>query len=263
MDPSAISKNVQVHIPIVGDVRNVLVDLLKLLDKMKVKSSPFRRKWVEQTEKWKRRFPLKYSKEPKNVIKPQYVVERIYEKTKGEAIVTTEVGQNQMWAAQFYHFEQPRHFITSGGLGTMGFGLPAAIGAYFADPDRPVVCIEGDGSFQMNMQELGTIMEYQLPIKTVIVNNGHLGMVRQWEDLFHEGFHQETNLLNPDFVYLKQLYQEKIEAIRVTKASEIRPVLQRMLSDDRPYIVDVWVDRTENVMPFIPPGKGLKDMIVD
>jgi len=218
--------------------------------------------WWEGIRGWQRQHPLRYA-QSENPIKPQYLIEQLSEVTGGDATIVTGVGQHQMWAAQFYRFSRPRQWVSSGSLGPMGYGLPAAIGAYCGNPGKPVVCIEGDGSFQMNMQELGTIMEYGLPIKTLIVNNGHLGMVREWEDLFFEGYHEETDLANPDFTHLDKVFRRKIETRRVTRASDVKPALEEMLSDDRPYVVDVWVDKDEDVLPIIPPGKGLQDMILE
>ncbi|HEU5361680.1 MAG TPA: biosynthetic-type acetolactate synthase large subunit, partial [Candidatus Deferrimicrobiaceae bacterium] len=204
IDPTSIQKNVPVNIPIVGDLKDVLRKMIKLVKGTK-EAAQYRKKiapWRDQIDKWKATYPLAY-KQGKGRIKPQYVVEQIYEITKGEAIVTTEVGQNQMFAAQYYLFDNPRTFLSSGGLGTMGYGLPAAIGAQVAMPDRIVVDIAGDGSIQMNIQELATAVQYRLPVKVVILNNGSLGMVRQWQELFFQGKYSQTCLPQlPDFVRL-------------------------------------------------------------
>jgi len=262
IDPSAISKNVQVDIPIVGDVHNVLVEMLEVLGKLEPTATAFREKWVEQTEEWKREHPLVYSNEPKNVIKPQYVVERIYEKTEGKAIITTEVGQNQMWAAQFYKFDKPRTIISSGGLGTMGYGFPAAIGAQIGKPDKIVIDIAGDGSFQMNIQELATAVQNRLPVKVAILNNGFLGMVRQWQELFYDGRYSHTCIeVAPDFVKVAEAYGAV--GLRATKPAEVDKVIDEALSvKDRPVVMDFVVNREENVYPMVPAGKPIREMIL-
>ena len=235
--------------------------------------------WLETVNRWKKDFPLQYSDDG-STIKPQYAIQQISELTRGEAIVTTGVGQHQMWTAQYFSFDYPnRQLVSSGGLGTMGFGLPAAIGAYFANPSKQIVCIDGDGSFQMNIQELATIVQYNIPIKVFIINNGYLGMVRQWEDAFYEGYHSETCLsrrpdcnpactydgnsclnLNPNFLELDKVYPG-INTLRITKKEEVREGILKALSSKGPYVVDIWVDKTENVKPMIPPGGTLNDLV--
>ncbi|MBA7670940.1 Acetolactate synthase large subunit [subsurface metagenome] len=193
-------------------------------------------------------------------MKPQYVVEMIYKMTKGEAIITTEVGQNQMWAAQFYQYTKPRTFISSGGLGTMGYGFPASIGAQIGRPEKIVFDIAGDGSFQMNIQELATAVNYKVPVKIAILNNGYLGMVRQWQQLFYESRYSQVNLEgHPDFVKVAQAYE--IEGIRVTKPEQVEPALKKALNIAGPVILDFRVSREENVFPMVPAGAALNQII--
>ena len=262
IDPGNISKNIKADIPIVGDVRNVLTDILEVLDSGNVQANPQREKWIAQAEDWKDTHPITYLKEPENVIKPQYVVERIYEKTKGRAIITTEVGQNQMWAAQFYKYDVPRSIITSGGLGTMGYGFPAAIGAQIGRPDKIVVDIAGDGSIQMNIQELATAVQNRLPVKIAILNNGFLGMVRQWQELFYRKRYSSTCLESgPDFVKVAEAYGAV--GLRATRPDEVDGVIDKSLAiTDKPVMMDFVVDREENVYPMVPAGKTIKDIIL-
>ncbi len=200
--------------------------------------------------------------EQEDVIKPQYVVEKLGELTKGKAIVATEVGQNQMWAAQFYEFNEPRTFLTSGGLGTMGYGLPAAIGAQVANPDKIVIDIAGDGSIQMNIQELATAVQYHLPVKIVILNNAYLGMVRQWQELFFDRRYSHTCMENiaPDFVKLAEAYGAA--GFRVDKVKDVVPTLKKALEYDGPVMVDVIVEKFEGVYPMVPAGASLKQMLL-
>ena len=259
IDPSAISKNVVVDIPIVGDVRTVLNQLLRELEEKPKPDMKQRKKWLKQIEEWKEEYPLTYEKS-KKVIKPQYVVEKIYELTKGKAIITTEVGQNQMWAAHYYKFDRPRSFLTSGGLGTMGYGFPAAIGAKIGRPDDIVVDIAGDGSIQMNIQELATAVQYQVPVKVAILNNQFLGMVRQWQELFYNRRYSHTCIAcQPDFKKLAEAYGAK--GYVVTDPADVEPVLKEALFNDQPCLIDFRVAREENVFPMIPPGKSVHDMI--
>ncbi len=261
IDPTSIHKNVEATCPIVGDCKMTLHDLntmLKQEDPRSVKGS--RKNWFTQIEDWKSTTPLKYEKK-ENVIKPQYVIEKLYELTKGKAIITTEVGQNQMWAAQYYHFDSPNHFITSGGLGVMGFGLPAAIGAKAACPDAIVVDVAGDGSIQMNSQELMTAVESDLPVKIVILNNGYLGMVRQWQELFYEKNYSFTNMEHaPDFVKLAEAYGAK--GLRAVKPSEVEDVLSKGLSSNETIIMDFVVEREESVYPMVPAGGSITEMLL-
>ena len=260
IDPTSISKNIPVTIPIVGDCKVSLRELNRLLNEEKVKFTKKARKpWLDQIEKWKNTKPLRY--EQKDTIKPQYVIERLYELTKGKAIITTEVGQNQMWAAQYYHFDHPNCFITSGGLGCMGFGLPAAIGAQMACPDRLVVDVAGDGSIQMNIQELATAVQYGLPVKVVILNNRYLGMVRQWQELFYKKKYMATDIEHaPDFSRLAEAYGAL--GLKATKPEEVDSVLEEGLKSPGPAMMDFWVAREEGVYPMVPAGAALTEMLL-
>jgi acetolactate synthase-1/2/3 large subunit len=253
IDPTAISKNIIVDVPIVGDCKRVLIELNKLIQK------PDNDEWLKQVFEWKKMFPLSYDRES-CLIKPQYVVEQIYEATKGDAIITTEVGQNQMWAAQFYKFTRPRTFLSSGGLGTMGYGFPAAIGAQVGCPDKLVFDIAGDGSIQMNIQELTTVVAYKLPVKVAILNNRFLGMVRQWQDLFFNGRRFGTDLeRNPDFVKIAEAFGAT--GIHVEKPEEVRPAIIKAIETPGPVFLNFIVDRDENVFPMVPAGAPLDEMI--
>ncbi len=260
IDPTSIRKNIPVTIPVVGDCNITLNQLNRLIDKEDLGNlKKKRKKWFDQIEEWKSTKPLAYKQE--DIIKPQYVVEKLYELTKGEAIITTEVGQNQMWAAQYYHFDQPGHFITSGGLGCMGFGLPAAIGAQIACPDKLVVDIAGDGSIQMNIQEMATAVQYNLPVKVVILNNGYLGMVRQWQELFYDKRYACTCMEHtPDFVKLAQAYGAV--GLRATKPEEVESVLSEGLSSPKTVIMDFVVEREESVYPMVPAGAPITEMLL-
>ncbi|MFH1581995.1 MAG: biosynthetic-type acetolactate synthase large subunit [Pseudomonadota bacterium] len=260
IDPTSIRKNIPVAVPVVGDCKITLGLLNKLLDKEDLGDLKKKRKsWLNQIEKWKSTTPLAYKQ--KNIIKPQYVVEKLYELTKGSAIITTEVGQNQMWAAQYYHFNKPNHFITSGGLGVMGFGLPAAIGAQLACPDKLVVDIAGDGSIQMNIQEMATAKQYGLPVKIVILNNQYLGMVRQWQELFYGKRYCSTGMEHaPDFVKLAEAYGAV--GLRATKPEEVEPVLIKGLSSPKTVIMDFAVEREECVYPMVPAGAPITEMLL-
>ncbi len=261
IDPTSIHKNIQATCPIVGDCKMTLKSLNSLLEKETPESVKGNRQaWFKQIEEWKSTTPLNYVK-TKNVIKPQYVIEKLYELTKGKAIITTEVGQNQMWAAQYYHFNSPNHFITSGGLGVMGFGLPAAIGAKAACPNDIVIDIAGDGSIQMNSQELMTAVESKLPVKIVILNNGYLGMVRQWQELFYDKNYSCTNMENsPDFVKLAEAYGAV--GLRATKPSEVEDVLSNGIFSDDITIMEFKVEREESVYPMIPAGGAITEMLL-
>ncbi|RLB90785.1 MAG: biosynthetic-type acetolactate synthase large subunit [Deltaproteobacteria bacterium] len=260
IDPTSISKNIPVTVPIVGDCRIVLKELNGLLDADRVKiDKKSRENWLKRIEKWKSTNPLRY--EQKDTIKPQYVIEKLYELTKGDAIITTEVGQNQMWAAQYYHFDSPNCFITSGGLGCMGFGLPAAIGAQVACPGKKVVDVAGDGSIQMNIQELATAVQYKLPVKVVILNNKYLGMVRQWQELFYERRYAYTDIEHsPDFVRLAEAYGAL--GLRATRPQEVVPVLKKGLESPLPAMMDFWVAREESVYPMVPAGAAITEMLL-
>jgi acetolactate synthase-1/2/3 large subunit len=259
IDPTSISKNVRVDLPIVGDCKRVLTKMLTLLEKEEI--DPFKEgleKWHLQIEKWKSVHKMEYSLGEK--IKPQYVVEKIWELTQGDAIITTEVGQNQMWAAQYYTFVKPRTLLTSGGLGTMGYGFPAAIGAQVAFPNSLVIDIAGDGSFQMNSQELATIVQYQLPVKVAILNNGYLGMVRQWQEFFYGKRYASSCMegISPDFIKLAEAYGAV--GLRATKPEEVIPTLKKAFSQSKPVIIDFVVDPEENVYPMVPAGEPLSQM---
>ena len=260
IDPTSIRKNIPVTIPIVGDCKislEHLNDLIKDFDPSIIK--PRRQKWLDQIQEWKSTKPLAYNQD--EIIKPQYVVEKLFQLTNGQAIITTEVGQNQMWAAQYYHFDQPGHFITSGGLGCMGFGLPAAIGAQVACPDKMVVDVAGDGSIQMNIQEMATAVQYCLPVKVVILNNGYLGMVRQWQELFYDKRYACTGMeVAPDFVKLAEAYGAL--GLRATKPEDVESVLSEGLSAKKPVIMDFVVEQEENVYPMVPAGAPITEMLL-
>jgi acetolactate synthase-1/2/3 large subunit len=260
IDPSSISKNVVVDIPIVGDCRDALKQLNGLLDAMPAKDyASDRAPWLGTVNDWEQKHPLTYTWSD-TTIKPQYVVEKLYELTKGEAYITTEVGQNQMWAAQFYRFKRPRQLMTSGGLGVMGYGLPAAMGVQVALPDATVIDIAGDGSIQMNIQELMTVVEYQLPVKVAILNNAFLGMVRQWQQLFYGRRYSATPMTAPDFVKLADAYGAV--GLRATKPEEVEPVIREALNTPRPVIMDFRVEPEECVMPMVPAGKAMHEMLL-
>ncbi len=260
IDPTSIRKNIPVTIPIVGDCKISLDHLNELIDQADLGDvAKKRQNWLAQIEEWKNTNPLAYKQE--DTIKPQYVVEKLYELTKGEAIITTEVGQNQMWAAQYYHFDRPNHFITSGGLGCMGFGLPAAIGAQIACLDKLVVDIAGDGSIQMNIQEMATAVQCCLPIKVAILNNAYLGMVRQWQELFYDKRYVCTDMnCAPDFVKLAEAFGAV--GLRASKPEEVETVLKEGLSVPQPVIMDFRVDREESVYPMVPAGAPITEMLL-
>jgi acetolactate synthase-1/2/3 large subunit len=261
IDPTSISKNVKVDIPIVGDVKTTLkqmIENLKKEDKGK-EGKKKRKEWLDQIAEWKITYPLSYVQ--KNIIKPQFVVEKISELTKGEAIITTEVGQNQMWTAQYYKFIQPRTLLTSGGLGTMGYGFPAAIGAQIAFPDRLVIDIAGDGSIQMNIQEMATAVQHGLPIKIAILNNGYLGMVRQWQELFYDRRYSHTHMnTTPDFIKLAEAYGAV--GLRAVKPEEVVPLLKKAFATPRPVIMDFVVEPEEGVYPMVPSGAPINKMLL-
>ncbi len=261
IDPTSISKNVRVDIPIVGDAKVTLKRFLNHLAKQKglEKFRGSLGKWLSQIEKWKKTHPLSYQQGKE--IKPQYVIEKIYELTRGEAIIATEVGQNQMWASQFYRFDKPRTFLSSGGLGTMGYGFPAAIGAQVAFPKKTVIDIAGDGSIQMNIQELATAVQHRLPVKVAILNNGFLGMVRQWQELFYQKRYSHTNIeIAPDFVKLAEAYGAL--GLRAEKPAEVVPVIKQALKSDKPVLMDFVVAREEGVYPMVPAGAPINKMLL-
>lgn len=254
IDPAEIGKNVAVDIPIVGDVKSVL-------EMMVARSKPRRRpEWLAQIAKWREAHPLSYESGESGDLKPQGVIEELNRLTHGEAIICTEVGQHQMWTAQYYQFTRPRSLVTSGGLGTMGYGFPAAIGAQMGNPDRLVIDIAGDGSFQMNIQELGTAVAYNLPVKVIILNNFYLGMVRQWQEFFFKKRYSATDLgSNPDFVKIAEAYGAS--GFRITSAAELPGVLKTALETPGPVVVDCQVSREENVLPMVPANSSLDQMI--
>lgn len=260
IDPTSIRKNIPVTIPVVGDCKISLELLNALLDQIDLGNLEEKRKpWFGQIEEWKSTNTLAY--EQKEAIKPQFVVEKLYELTGGKAIITTEVGQNQMWAAQYYQYDRPNHFITSGGLGAMGFGLPAAIGAQIAFPDAIVVDIAGDSSIQMNIQEMATAVQSRLPVKVVILNNGYMGMVRQWQELFYGKRYVSTCMdCAPDFVKLAEAYGAV--GLRATKPEEVEAVLAQGLKIQEPVIMDFVVEQEEGVYPMVPAGAAITDMLL-
>ncbi len=263
VDPSSISKRVRVDVPIVGEVGQVLDEIIKLIkaggdkpDQQAIKA------WWAQIELWRSQDCLKYDRGA-SVIKPQFVVEKLYEVTGGDAYVTSDVGQHQMWAAQYYKFAKPRRWINSGGLGTMGFGLPAAMGVQKAHPDAVVVCITGEGSIQMNIQELSTCKEFNLPLKIILLNNGYLGMVRQWQEFFYEERYAESYMSSlPDFVKLAEAYGHV--GMTIEKPEDVEPALRDAFGKykDRLVFLNFLTDPRENVFPMIPAGKGLSEMIL-
>ena len=252
IDPAEIGKNVRVDVPIVGDVKVVLSELTKLIESRQNLG------WFEQLDTWRKEHPSTYIRESEGIL-PQYVVRKIYETTKGDAIITTGVGQNQMWAAQHYLYDRPNTFVSSGGLGTMGFGLPAAIGAKIGCPNETVWCIDGDGSFQMTIQELATIAQERIAVKIAILNNGFLGMVRQWQELFYDKRYVATPLSGPDFVKIAEAYG--IAGVRVNNKIDIVPAIEKAMAEDGPFLVDFRVEPEENVYPMVPPGEGINAMV--
>jgi acetolactate synthase I/II/III large subunit len=258
IDPSSISKRVKVDVPIVGNIPDVLEDLLKLLRESK---SPDIQAWWKQIEDWRAKDCLRYDRNSK-IIKPQFVLEKLYEVTKGEAFVTSDVGQHQMWAAQFYKFNEPRRWINSGGLGTMGFGLPAAMGVQLANPGATVACVTGESSIMMCLQELSTCKQYRLPIKIVNLNNKYMGMVRQWQQFFHGNRYAESYMdALPDFVKLAEGYGHR--GMLVEKPADVEPALKEAFGrKDELVFLDFITDQKENVYPMIPGGKGITEMIL-
>lgn len=260
IDPSSINKNVMIDVPIIADSKTALQSLNQALTKNNFAVSDDQRKpWFDQIDEWKRNVPLTYCKSD-SVIKPQFVIEKLYELTKhSKTIITTEVGQNQMWAAQFYTYDVPNTFLSSGGLGTMGYGFPAAIGAQLARPDYLVIDIAGDGSIQMNIQELATAVQYKIPVKILILNNGFLGMVRQWQELFYDKRYSHTDMTHaPDFVKVAEAYG--LTGLRATKPEEVETVLRKGLETPGPVVMDFVVSREECVYPMVSPGASINEM---
>lgn len=263
VDPTSIKKNVRVDLPIVGDLRDVLRKMNKKLDEHKdevAQANESLKPWLEEIAAWRKDHPMIY-KQSKTEIKPQFVIEKLRELSNDDAIVTTEVGQHQMWTAQFFDFTQPRTFLSSGGLGTMGYGLPAALGAQVAFPERQVIDISGDGSFQMNSQELATLVQYRLPVKIAILNNNFLGMVRQWQQLFFDKRYSQTCLELPiDFTKLAEAYGAT--GLRASRPDEVEEVIKKAFATPGPVIMEFKVCREENVMPMVPAGAGLNEMVL-
>ena len=252
IDPAEIGKNVRVDVPIVGDVKAVLTPLLKLITPTQHGD------WLKQLDIWRREHPSTDIRDSSSIL-PQFVVRSIYEATEGDATIVTGVGQNQMWAAQHYTYNKPNTFISSGGLGTMGFGLPASVGVKMGRPDATVWCIDGDGSFQMTLHELATIQQERLAVKIAIMNNGFLGMVRQWQEFFHDKRYVATPLWGPDFVKLAEAYG--IPGIKVRHKDEVVPAIQKAMAHDGPFLVDFGVEPEENVYPMVPPGASLVELL--
>lgn len=263
IDPTSISKNVTVDVPIVGDVKNVLKDMLKELGKKKSYSSYHKqtKDWTSKVDGWQKDQPLKTNQSGNEMIKPQFVIDELDKLTNGDAIISTDVGQHQMWTAQFYKFNKSKSFLTSGGLGTMGFGLPAAIGAQVAHPKSQVICISGDGSIQMNSQEFMTAVEYKLPVKTIILNNNYLGMVRQWQGFFHEKRYSHSLISSPDYKKLIEAYGGV--GFKCENVKDVKKTLQDMLKiKDKPVVVEFKVQNQEDVYPMVPAGGALNKMLL-
>ena len=251
IDPASISKNVYVDIPVVGDAKEILNELIGAVEHKE------RKEWFDMLAKWKKKHPFTYNRRAKT-IKPQYVIEELCRQTNGDAIIATGVGQHQMWSAQFYKYKHPRQFISSGGLGTMGFGLPAAIGAQLAMPDATVIDIDGDSSFNMTLTEMSTAVMYELPIKVCLLNNGYMGMVRQWQELFYGKRYSQSSLKNPNFAAVAKALGAVGEVC--DKKADVPAALERMLAETRPCLIDFHVDPEENVWPMVAAGKGLHEM---
>jgi acetolactate synthase-1/2/3 large subunit len=252
IDPAEIGKNKRVDVPIVGDVKAVLRDMLSMLKKSGNKDA-----WLKKVNHWKQHHPLKCPSD--GCLHPQYIIRQMSELLQGEAIIVSEVGQNQMWTAQHFCFRHPRTWITSGGLGTMGYGFPAAMGAYFARPDLPVFDVAGDGSIQMNIQEMGTVAHYKIPVKIAILNNMFLGMVRQWQELFYDRRYSFTELPPVEFVRIANAYG--IEGVKVNSPEDVMPALKAALDCDGPFVMDFRIEREENVFPMVPAGAAINEMI--
>ena len=259
IDPAEISKNVPAHIPIVGDAKDVLSKLTHEYRALQADSARLD-DWWKQIRAWQAEYPLGYEDTGDSEIKPQFMIEAMYEATEGQAIITSDVGQHQMWAAQYYHFSRPRQWINSGGLGTMGFGLPAAIGAKVARPDEPVVCLAGDGSLVMVCQEFATAAAHDIPVKVFLMNNGHFGMVRQWQELFWDGRYSSVEMGDsPDWVKLADAFGWT--GMRCADKRELKDTMRAALETEGPVLLDVHVSKTENCYPMIPAGAAARDMV--
>jgi len=252
IDPAEIGKNKRVDVPIVGDVKSVLADMLSLLKKAGATEA-----WHKKLKHWKQHHPLRFADDGK--LRPQFILRKMSELFGPDSVIVSEVGQNQMWTAQYYQFKRPRQWITSGGLGTMGFGFPAAIGAHFACPDLPVFDVAGDGSIQMNIQELGTVAQYNIPVKIAVLNNQYLGMVRQWQELFYDRRYSYTELPPVDFVKIANAYG--VEGIRVESCDEVESALKTAVETEGPFMLDFRIERGENVFPMVPAGAAINEMI--
>jgi acetolactate synthase-1/2/3 large subunit len=252
IDPAEIGKNVSVDVPIVGDVKAVLGPLNKAVDAAQ------HGQWLHQLDTWRREHPLTTNRQGSAVL-PEYVINQLRVATKGEAVIVTGVGQHQMWAAQYYQYNTPNSYISSGGLGTMGFGLPASVGVKMGKPEATVWCVDGDGSFQMTLHELATIVQEKLAVKIAIINNGFLGLPRQWQDLLYGKRFVETPLYGPDFVKLADSYG--IPGAKVRRKEEVIPAIDKAMAYDGPFLIDFGIDAEENVYPFVPPGASLEEFL--
>jgi len=252
LDPAEIGKNIRVDVPIVGDVKAVLEAMLKMVERRQHVA------WLEQLDEWRKQHPMTDVRDGTSLL-PQYVIQKLYEATRGDAVVVTGVGQHQMWTAQHYFFHEPNNFISSGGLGTMGFGLPAAMGAKIGRPDKTVWLVDGDGSIQMTIQELATLVQDDIAVKIAVMNNGFLGMVRQWQELFYEKRYVATPLSCPDFVKVAEAYC--IAATRVTAREEVLPAMEQAMAHDGPFLIDFKIEPEENVFPMVPPGASVAEFI--
>ena len=262
IDPSSVNKNVRVDLPVIGDAAEVLAEMLKIWKAKRLKSdAKALTAWWREIDEWRRRDCLRYQNSDR-IIKPQFALQRLYEATRGRDLyVTTEVGQHQMWAAQFLKFEAPHHWMTSGGLGTMGYGLPAAMGVQIARPDALVIDVAGEASILMNIQEMSTVMQYRLPVKVFILNNQYMGMVRQWQELLHGGRYSESYTASlPDFVKLAEAFGAV--GLRATRPDEVDDVIAKMIDTPQPVIADIVVDQTENCFPMIPSGAAHNEMLL-
>ncbi len=252
LDPAEIGKNVRVDVPIVGDVKAVLQAMQKMIENGQHID------WIKQLDEWRQQHPMLDIRDSASLL-PQFIIRQIYEATRGDAIIVTGVGQHQMWTAQHYTFHEPNAFISSGGLGTMGFGLPAAMGARVGRPDKTVWVIDGDGSLQMTIQELATLVQDKIDVKIAVINNGYLGMVRQWQELFYGKRYVATPLSCPDFVKVAEAYC--ISGRRVTRREEVAPAIQQAMAHDGPFLIDFMVEPEENVFPMVPPGAAVSEFI--
>jgi acetolactate synthase-1/2/3 large subunit len=259
IDPAEISKNVPAHIPIVGDCKRILPKLTAEYRALEADASRLD-DWWQQVRGWQEKWPLRYEQTKEGEIPPQHMVQAMYQATEGNAIITSDVGQHQMWCAQYYHFAKPRRWINSGGLGTMGFGLPSALGAKVAQPDELVVCLAGDGSLVMTCQELATCVEHDIPVKVFIMNNGYLGMVRQWQELFWDKRYSAVHMgSSPDWVKLADAFGAT--GMRVTQDSDVEAAMREAIATDGPVVLDVHVRQEENCYPMIPAGAAARDMV--